>query len=160
MNDDEFIKLFYSSNSIGDIIFKLKLNICGAQYKNIKVKCNKLKLNTSHFDSSKYRLSAQNVIRQDMKSILVDNSKYKSMNCLKIRLISEKYLKYECSICSLTSWCETPISLQLDHINGIRNDNRIENLRLLCPNCHSQTDTYAGKNKSKMASAVGIEPTH
>lgn len=160
MNDDDFIKLFYSSNSFNDIIFKLKLNVCGAQYKNIKDKCKKLNLTTSHFDSSKYRLNAQNVIRQDMKTILIQNSQYKSMNRLKLRLISEKYLKNECSVCKITSWCDKPLSLQLDHINGIRNDNRIENLRILCPNCHSQSDTYAGKNKRKMASTVGIEPTH
>lgn len=49
--------------------------------------------------------------------------------------------------CGLTEWRGKPISLQLDHINGDNFDHRIENLRLLCPNCHSQTETFAGKNK-------------
>lgn len=46
-------------------------------------------------------------------------------------------------------WAGKPIVLHLDHINGVRNDNRLENLRWLCPNCHSQTDTYCGRNKSR-----------
>jgi 5-methylcytosine-specific restriction endonuclease McrA len=52
-----------------------------------------------------------------------------------------------CQICGISEWHGKPITLQLDHINGINNDNRYENLRLICPNCHSQTITYAGRNK-------------
>jgi len=66
---------------------------------------------------------------------------------LKRRLIAEKLLEYKCDQCGLDQfWNNKQISLQLDHINGINNDNRIENLRFLCPNCHSQTTNYAGKS--------------
>ena len=68
-------------------------------------------------------------------------------NKLKIRLIKEDVLENVCSICLIESWNNKPLVLQLDHINGISNDHRLSNLRLLCPNCHSQTDTYCGKNK-------------
>ena len=54
---------------------------------------------------------------------------------------------YKCHICGIDEWNDKAIVLQLDHINGVKRDNRIENLRFLCPNCHSQTDTFAGKNK-------------
>jgi hypothetical protein len=59
-------------------------------------------------------------------------------------------LTEKCEICEIgSSWNNKPLVLQLDHINGINNDNRLENLRLLCPNCHSQTDTFSGKHKRK-----------
>jgi 5-methylcytosine-specific restriction endonuclease McrA len=65
---------------------------------------------------------------------------------LKKRLIKEKILEYKCSICNIVLWMNKPIPLDLDHINGNSMDNTIENLRFLCPNCHSQTETYRGKN--------------
>lgn len=81
-----------------------------------------------------------------LKDVLVENSSYSRVS-LKRRLIQENIIEDKCSECSLSKvWNNKPINLQLDHINGIRNDNRIENLRLLCPNCHSQTHTFAGRN--------------
>ena len=69
---------------------------------------------------------------------------------VKNRLIKEGIMKCECVWCGIMdTWNGKPIVLHLDHINGVNNDHRLENLRLLCPNCHSQTDTYAGKGKRK-----------
>lgn len=53
----------------------------------------------------------------------------------------------KCCICNLTEWCNKPITLELDHINGNACDNTIKNLRMLCPNCHSQTSTFKNKNR-------------
>ena len=58
-------------------------------------------------------------------------------------------IEYQCQLCNNKGeWNGSILVLQLDHINGINNDNRLQNLRYLCPNCHSQTETYAGKNKA------------
>lgn len=85
-----------------------------------------------------------------LEDILIENSKYTNSCRLKERLIKYGYLQNKCYICCITEWNHLPIVLQLDHINGINTDNRIENLRLLCPNCHSQTDNFCRSiNSSK-----------
>lgn len=81
-----------------------------------------------------------------LKDILVENSTYQTSH-LKRRLFEQDLLQEQCAWCGLgSSWNGKPISLHLDHINGVNNDHRLINLRVLCPNCHSQTNTYAGRN--------------
>lgn len=71
---------------------------------------------------------------------------YHGRHNLKTRLVREGLKRRECERCGLVDWLGEPLTLALHHINGRRNDNRLENLMLLCPNCHSQTDTFAGRN--------------
>lgn len=82
-----------------------------------------------------------------LEDILVENCSYTNMARLKKRILQAGLLKNECYICGISEWQDKPLVLQLDHINGNNRDNRIENLRLLCPNCHSQTETFCRKNK-------------
>jgi Zn finger protein HypA/HybF involved in hydrogenase expression len=83
-----------------------------------------------------------------LSKVLVENSKYTSFQRLKARLIAEGLLKQECAVCKMNPvWMGKTLILAMDHVNGVKNDLRIENLRLLCPNCHSQTDTFAGRNR-------------
>lgn len=145
LSDEEFITLIKTSNSYADCLRKLGLVPSGGRpLHNIKRRIKSLKLNVS-FNSKTRRKSC----KQDLSEILVENSTYQNNSSLKRRIVNEGYLDYYCSICKITSWNDRPITLQLDHINGINTDNRIDNLRFLCPNCHSQTETYAGKNKFK-----------
>jgi DNA-binding CsgD family transcriptional regulator len=73
---------------------------------------------------------------------------------LKRRLVGAGLLKSACGICGLREWRGTPLTLQLHHVNGDRVDNRLENLTLLCPNCHSQTDSWSGRNPRTRATAA------
>lgn len=70
----------------------------------------------------------------------------KKRSAVRRRLLDEGILRDECYECGISRWLGTKLTLQLDHINGINDDNRIDNLRMLCPNCHSQTETFSGKN--------------
>ena len=65
---------------------------------------------------------------------------------LKMRLLKTGIKKNECEECGISSWRGKPITIQMDHYNGNRYDHRLENLRMLCPNCHSQTETWCGRN--------------
>jgi Zn finger protein HypA/HybF involved in hydrogenase expression len=71
---------------------------------------------------------------------------YRGRYHLKARLVSEGLKENQCERCGIRQWQDRPITLALHHVNGVRDDNRLENLQLLCPNCHSQTDTFAGRN--------------
>ena len=82
------------------------------------------------------------------EEVFTENSTY-SVSRLKNRLINGGYRQCMCERCHRTEWEGETIPLEVHHINGIHNDNRIENLQLLCPNCHAQTDNYCAKNKRK-----------
>ena len=65
------------------------------------------------------------------------------------RLIRDNLIPYECAKCGIDSWRGMPLALDVDHIDGDKENNHLDNLRFLCPNCHSQTETYCGKNKRR-----------
>lgn len=143
--DEDFENLVKNSKSYSECLRILKLvTKGGSSSKVLKRRINSLNISTEHFEQK----VKQPTTSYTLDEILIQNSTYSNTHNLKLRLIREKYIDNNCSVCQINSWQNKPISLQLDHINGVNNDNRIENLRILCPNCHSQTDTYAGKNKS------------
>lgn len=78
-----------------------------------------------------------------------------SRGAVKRRILNDKLIAHECSVCGIGSvWNDKPMVLILDHINGVNNDNRLENLRFVCSNCDSQLDTYKAKNKKKSKEVV------
>ena len=89
--------------------------------------------------------------KQEFEEILVENSTYQSSRNLKQRLVKAGMLEDKCNKCGIgNEWNGKPLTLQLEHINGIHSDNRIENLIILCPNCHTQTPTWGRKNRGPL----------
>lgn len=122
---------------MSDVIRAVGLQPRGQNEKTIKRWIKKLNIDTSHFDISaaKARGSIKN-------NIFVENSSAAN-SVVKRKVLRGNLIPYECSKCGLKDgWQGMPLNLQLDHKNGINNDHRLENLRFLCPNCHSQTPTW------------------
>ena len=138
------------SSSIACMCRLLKLVPSGGNYRIIHNAIEKYKIDTSHFTGQGWNINLKFKPFEGKKieEILVENSTYQSYK-LKKRLIAEGIKKSVCESCGQSKWLEQPIPLELHHINGNNSDNRLENLRLLCPNCHALTDSYRGKNKRK-----------
>lgn len=147
---EEFELLVKNSNSIADICRKLGFSVTGKCHKTIKQRIKHDGINYSHItlglnnNKGKKRPSK---LKIPLSEILVRDSNYSRKN-LKKRLLEEKIIEEKCECCgSLPIWHNKRLVLVLDHINGKNNDNRKENLRLLCPNCNSQQSTFSGRNR-------------
>jgi hypothetical protein len=120
----------------------------GGSFRQIKSKIEEYGLDTSHF-TGRNPDKPGGITVTPLEDILVENSKYSRYH-LKRRLLKVGLLENTCSKCGLDgTWQGAPIVMVLDHINGVNNDNRLNNLRMLCPNCNSQEPTFAGKNNKK-----------
>lgn len=147
LSKSEFESLIKSCHNIKEVLFKLGLTSIGNSwgYSLVKKRMQELKLSGADFIGKSAMIQSNaSDIKSDQK-LFVNNST--SPRCvIRRRIIENNLIDYKCSCCGLTEWQGRQISLELDHINGINNDNRLENLRFLCPNCHSQTVTYGSKN--------------
>lgn len=148
LTDEEFIDLVKSSLNTSEVLFKLGYTTKGNSWGYSQVKQRMVDLNLSGKD---FRGKAVAAAINDSKKINKDKlfckgSKH-ARNILRKTIIQENLIPYKCAICGITEWQGKTLSLELDHINGENNDNRLENLRFLCPNCHSQTTTYGSRNQ-------------
>ena len=145
--DDEFANLVKNSTNIKIVLNYFDMNNKGGNFRTVKARIHEMGLDTSHFLSN---VDASNLSRR--VSLQEFQEEWLIVNCDRSRGFVKKYLRqfnlieYKCSDCQNDgNWNNKELVLQLEHINGISNDNRLENLCFLCPNCHSQTSSYAGK---------------
>lgn len=120
-----------------------KLNIPYNNRSTLQKKIDEYNIDISHFT---FKPQKHNLNYVPAKEYLTENSHIRQQD-LKKKLIKEGYKEDRCEECGCPNiWNGKPITLQLHHINGNSSDNRLENLQILCPNCHSQTDTFTGRN--------------
>lgn len=147
--NEEFITAVESSLSYAEVIKKLGLVPAGGNYNTVKRKIKELNLDISHMTGAAWNQGDRYTPvkeAQPLLEILVENSTFVSTSKLRIRLLKEHVKEHKCEQCNNTEWMGKPIALELHHKNGIKNDLRIENLEILCPNCHAFTDNYRGRN--------------
>jgi hypothetical protein len=151
-SDADITEAVSSSFSISQVLRRLRLSPTGSNYVAIQEHFRRLGLDTSHFTGKAYLKGKHNpfTAKRPFSDILVRDSTYRAMSRLKDRLLRAGLLVNRCQRCGCDPiWQGDPLVLVLDHINGDRADHRLENLRLLCPNCNSQQPTFAGKNKGR-----------
>ncbi len=139
--------------TVSGFLKEMGLDPRGSNYRSAKRAFARFEINTSHFIGSAARKgkSVGGGCRP-LTAVLVDGGKTESHQTLKKRLLRENLLENKCYECEMgPEWRGKVLVLRLDHINGKPTDYRLENLRLLCPNCDSQTDTYCGRNIPKPA---------
>jgi len=148
-NQEAVTQAAKSSTSISEALYKLNLRPAGGNFEAFKKACRNFNIDYPRFDRAAQLSEIRNIT--PLEEILTKNSTYKgNRQALLKRLQKARLLENNCRLCGLKpTWNNKPLTLQLDHINGDGDDNRLTNLQPVCPNCHSQTDTFCGKKQPK-----------
>lgn len=157
LTDEQFVELLKKSSTISEVLFKLGYTVKGNSWGCSQVKQRMADLNVDQSIFKGKQCALQNRAAREINpaDILKKNCKH-VRSVLRRYVIKNQLVPYKCAICGCTEWQGKTLSLELDHINGINNDNRLENLRFLCPNCHSQTTTYGSRNQQVNESKYNI----
>lgn len=156
LTDEQFVSLIKGSGNISEVLFKLGYTVKGNSwaFSLVRRRMEDLKLDSTMF-KGKSALKTPVEKQVDPARLFKENSKH-NRSVARNYIIKHNLIPYQCAICGAVEWQGKTLSLELDHINGINNDNRLENLRFLCPNCHSQTTTYGSRNQQRNESKYEI----
>lgn len=144
---ENLIEIVPSSKTQKEVLEKMGLRNAGGNAKTLKKYLSLYSIDIEHFTRNYEQMVKFKIEnKKNLEEILIENSNYNRQS-LKKRLYDEGILERKCCLCGQDEiWNGLKISLILDHINGVHNDNRIENLRIVCPNCNAGLDTFAGRN--------------
>lgn len=146
--DSQLVLAVSNNHSIASSLRSLGLSATGANYKTVHGAVRRLGVDTSHWTGCGHRkgIPSENHKQVPLIKVLVEHGSTNTSR-LKRRLVVEGLLEDKCSLCGQEpTWNGSPLMMILDHANGINDDFRLPNLRLLCPNCNSQQPTFAGRN--------------
>lgn len=149
---ENFIEAVASSTSIRQVLSRLNVRPHGGNYRTAYKYIEKFKLDTSHFTGQGWNKGSKPGPRRPIEDYLSNKQSIKSYN-LKSRLILEGYKKHECEICGLSKWQNKDIPTELHHVDGNHYNNNLNNLQILCPNCHHQTDNFRNTKSKRKQSA-------
>lgn len=150
ISTEEFADLVSKSHTIADILRYFGLNNKGGNHNTVKRRAKHENINLSHITLGKGSNKGKRFPPKKTNQEFFCENGTINRDSIKKRIIRNNLIPYQCAECGLKDiWNNKKISLQLEHKNGIPNDNRLINLCFLCPNCHSQTDTFAGKRFKK-----------
>ena len=157
LSDEQFVELLKKSSTISEVLFKLGYTVKGNSwgYSQVKRRMDDLNLDYSIFKGKSAVIKITKLNNVKKEDILKENCRHQR-TVLRRYVIKNNLIPYKCAICGCTEWQGKTLSLELDHINGVNSDNRLENLRFLCPNCHSQTSTYGSRNQQLNSSEYDI----
>lgn len=161
IQDDVFAKIIKDAKTFKEILVHFGLESKGGNNETIKRRCAEQGIDLSHIKMGRSHRKGQKYLdfglsKENALTVIFIKDSESSRNTVKRYVNKYSLIPYKCACGNEGLWESKPLSLQLDHINGEPKDHRLENLRWLCPNCHSQTETFTGKHKKRKPRKIKV----